>query len=482
MRSRLTHLDGSFLRVETPNAHMHVAWSGIFTLPAAGPPPTGERLREKVESRLHLVPRFRQRVSAPPLGMAEAAWVDDPLFEVRRHVSELGAGGPLSPAEFRDLTDAALSRPLRRNRPLWHIHLAPELDDGRVGLLFKIHHALVDGKSAVELALLLFDTEPGATIDPGPEWSPAPAPNAARQALDAFRDSATEPLRAARGLARMAASPGEAGLTGTLRRAALAFERDMLRPAPPSYLNSPIGPRRALLRHPARMSDLLAAREHGGVKLNDVCLAAVAGALRQLAIGRGEEPHSLKAMVPVSTRPEEERQGLGNRISFAFVDLPVDLRTRAARLRHVHASTSEFKRSGRPAGTETVLGALGLLPAPLKSTAARIAASPRVFNLTVSNVPGPRFALYMLGAELQEAYPVVPVAEGHALSIGMFSYRDHMFFGLYSDPEALPDAERLPELLNAEIRALARPRRSRSRAAQPPRARPGHRRRPLTAL
>ena len=482
MPSRLTHLDGSFLRVETPNAHMHVAWSGVFAPPAARERPTVARLREKVESRLHLVPRFRQRVAAPPLGLTEPAWVDDPLFEVRRHVSELGNGEPLPHADFRRLTDAALSQPLRRNRPLWHIHLAPELEDGRVGLLFKIHHALVDGKSAVELALMLFDTEPDAATEPGPAWSPAPAPNTARQALDAFRDSATEPLRAAAGLARMAASPRETGFTGTLRRAALAFERDMLRPAPPSYLNGPIGPRRALVRHRAQMADLLAARKHGEVKLNDVCLAAVAGALRKLAIARGEEPRPLKAMVPVSTRADDQHDQLGNRISFAFVDLPVDARTRVGRLRRIHEATAEFKRSGRPQGTEAVLGALGLLPAPLKGTAARFAASPRVFNLTVSNVPGPRFPLYMLGAELQEAYPVVPVAEGHALSIGMFSYRDSMFFGLYSDPEALPDAERLPELLNAEIRALARPPRSRPRAGRPGRVRATRDRRQLRAL
>ena len=166
MHSRLTHIDGSFLRVETPNAHMHVAWSGLFAPPPDGPRPTVEWLREKVESRLHLVPRFRQRVAAPPLGLTEPAWIDDPLFDVRRHVSELGAA-PLPLAAFRRLTDEALSRPLRRNRPLWHIHLAPELEDGRVGLLFKIHHALVDGKSAVELALLLFDTTPDAAIQPG---------------------------------------------------------------------------------------------------------------------------------------------------------------------------------------------------------------------------------------------------------------------------------------------------------------------------
>jgi diacylglycerol O-acyltransferase len=456
LSARLTHLDGSFLRVETRNAHMHVAWSGVFWPAADRPRPTVEALRDKVSARLHLVPRFRQRLADSRLPVAEPKWVDDPAFDVARHVTALGEGAELTLARFSELTDAALSRPLSRTGPLWHIHLAPRLEDGSVGLLFKIHHALVDGKSAVELALLLFDTTPEGAPEQGPDWSPAPAPSAARLALDALVDGAIEPLRAARDVARMAASPGEVGLTGTLRRAALAFERDMLRAAPPSYLNSPIGPRRALIRHRARMSDLLAARKPVEVKLNDVCLTAVAGALRQLALRRGEQPRPLKAMVPVSMRGEDQRDQLGNRISFAFVTLPVDVRSRQARLEQVHSATSEFKRSGRPVGTEAVLGALGLLPAPLKSTAARIAASPRVFNLTVSNVPGPRFSVYMLGAELSEAYPVVPVAEGHALSIGMFSYRDHMHFGLYSDPEALPDADRLPALLDREILALAK--------------------------
>jgi diacylglycerol O-acyltransferase len=160
--------------------------------------------------------------------------------------------------------------------------------------------------------------------------------------------------------------------------------------------------------------------------------------------------------VPVSVRAEQDRAALGNRISFAFVELPAQIRSPAARLARVHEQTSAFKQDARPAGTEMLLGALGMLPAMLKDAAARAAASPRVYNLTVSNVPGPRFPVYMLGAELAEVHPVVPIPEGHALSIGIFTYRDSAFFGLYADPEALPDVERLPAALNAAILGLDR--------------------------
>jgi WS/DGAT/MGAT family acyltransferase len=463
MASRLTALDGSFLRLETPNAHMHVAWSGLFAPHPTLPRPSVEALREKIAARLDRAPRFRQRLAFPPLRLAEPCWVDDPSFDLSHHVTTVGDHDTaLSASRFAQLTDTALSEPLDRARPLWEVRLAPRLDDGRVGVIFKMHHALVDGRSAVELALLLFDLTP----DPGPEvpssWTAAPPPSATRLALDAFASSTLEPLRAARGVGRLA-RPGEAGITGTLRRAALAFEQDLLRSAPDSFLNGRIGPRRVLVRHRASMADVIAAKHRAGATVNDVCLAAVAGALRGLARLRGETPQSLKAMVPVDVRVEGQREHLGNRITFAFVQLPVATRSRAGRLEQVRRETAAFKHSGRPAGTGAVLGALGLLPDPMKNRAARLASSKRVFNLTVSNIPGPRFPVYMLGAELSEAYPVVPIAAEHALSIGMFSYRDHMCFGLYADPEMLPEVHELAGLLDGEITALARPRRRKRR-------------------
>jgi WS/DGAT/MGAT family acyltransferase len=475
--SRLTSLDGSFLRVETENAHMHVAWSGLFEPPGdLLPRPSVEALRLKVAARLGRVPRFRQRLAYPPLRLSEPSWIDDPQFDIAQHVTALGESDvPLSLQRFHEFTDAVLSHPLDRGRPLWHLYLVPRLEDGRAGVIFKMHHALVDGKSAVELSLLLFDLERDPTPEAGDGWRPERPPSAARLALDAMVNNAAEPLRAARDVARLAASGQNGGLTGTLRRAALAFERDLLRSAPPSYLNTPIGPTRTLVRHRARIAELAAAKRKAGVTLNDVCLTAVAGALRELARIRGEDPLPLRVMVPVSVRADAQRQDLGNRISFAFIELPLAVRSRIERLRLINDATSSFKSSGRPAGTGTLLGAIGLLPDPLKDRAAQIASSARVFNLTISNIPGPRFPLYMLGAELSEAYPVVPLGAEHALSVGMFSYRDHMFFGLYADPDVLPEVGELPELIDAEVRALARLRVHR-------RARGDHRATPLTLV
>jgi diacylglycerol O-acyltransferase / wax synthase len=470
MPTRLTALDNSFLRVEGPNAHMHVAWAGLFDPHPDRPCPTVEALRAKVGARLRHLPRFRQRLAFPPLGFGEPFWTDDSDFDISAHVTALSdAHMPVSLSHFRAMTDAVLSEPLDRARPLWHIYLVPQLDDGSSGLICKLHYAMVDGRSVVEVALLLFDDSPDAKSETPDDWAPAKPPTGARLAIGAMVGDATESVRVVRGVAMLAGSRTYGGLAGTLRRAALAAEHDLLRVAPRSHLNVPISPERALICHAARMSDITRARRETGATINDVCLAAVAGALRRLAFLRGESPKPLKVMVPVSVRHEDQLQALGNRISFAFIDLPVHLRSTHARLEHVQAATSEFKRSGRAAGTETVLSMLGVLPPVLKDRAARFAASPRMYNLTVSNIPGPSSPVYMLGAALREAYPVVPLAECHSLSIGMFSYLDRLFFGVYADPRALPEVGTLPSALDAAILALARRRPARRRRSEAPR-------------
>lgn len=437
---------------------MHVAWCGLFTAHPDRPRPTLEQVADGVEARLGFAPRFRQRLAFPPPGLGEPYWVDDPRFHVRAHITRLAPEGKaVALDEFMTMAGAALSEPLLRDRPLWHLYLLPRLDDDRLGIVFKMHHALVDGKSAVELGLLLFDADPDARPMGAEEWKPnRQPPGVVGLTLASLRGGASETLSAAMRVTRLA-RPGPDSLPGTVRRAAQTVDRDLLRIAPPSFLNESLGPRRTLVCHRARIEDLIRIKRAHSVTVNDVCLAAVAGALRALALSCGEPVRPLKAMVPVSVRTDEERTAMGNRISFAFIELPVEVRSRAGRLERVQAATAAFKTSGRPAGTGAVLNALGLLPDPLKDRAARLASSPRVFNLTVSNIPGPRFPVYMLGAELSEAYPVVPLAEQHALSVGMFSYLDHMCFGIYADPEVLPEAGRLPRYLGTEITGLAGP-------------------------
>ncbi len=470
MAERLSAFDGSFLRVETANAHMHVAWSATFRVAPGRPRPSLARLRRHIDGRLELIPRFRTRLAYPPPGMGEPFWVDDPDFDVSRHVLELGLpNAELDDRRFAFLCDRVLSEPLPRDRPLWEIRLAPRLQGGRCGIVARVHHALVDGRSALEVALLLFDTDPDAAPGLPVRRHARPAPGTARLAAGAIAAGAGESLRAARSAVRLAGEPRSAAsrLAGTLRRAALATGEDLLRPAPSSALNARIGPHRRLVRYTVPIDDVLSVKRRLGVTLNDVCLAMSAGALRRLALARGESPRPLKAMVPVNVRDASDDGSLGNRISFAFIDLPLDVGSPQRRIARIHTATAAFKRGGKPAGAEAVLGALGLLPDPLRSVAAKAVAHPRVYNLTISNIPGPRTPVYMLGAELLESHPVVPIAEGHALSIGIFSHTDKLSFGLYADPEAFPQVDDLPASLDASLRELLLPRVATRTGARP---------------
>jgi diacylglycerol O-acyltransferase / wax synthase len=459
MNGRLTALDASFLHLETRNAHMHVAWAAKLNPHPTRPRPTVRSLRAAVSGRLASLPRFRQRIATDPLGVAEPRWVDDADFDIRRHVVRLGrADEDLSRERFSELCDAVLSKPLNRAHPLWELYLAPQLAGGQVGLVCKLHHAMVDGKSAVEVATLLFDADPDAAPPPPVEWFPSPEPSQARLTLDAIGERGAEPLRAARGLVRLAGSPRSSGnrISDTLRRTALAVGEDVLRPAPSSFLNTEIGPRRTLQRAKLSRSQVDRVRAHSGATINDICLTVAAGALRELSIERSRPPLGLKAMVPVSVREEEEAADLGNRITFAFIDLPVDVFSPLRRLDAVQEQTRAFKRSGRPGGTQALVSALGVLPIAVRKRAAQVMASPRAYNLVVSNIPGPPCSVYMLGAELAEAYPVVPLSENHALSIGIFSYQEHLHFGIYADPEALPEVGLLGPAIESAFRGLER--------------------------
>jgi diacylglycerol O-acyltransferase len=462
----LSSLDASFLRVETPSAHMHVAWKGLFAGREDGTRPDVALLRRSIGARLPLAERFRQRLAFPVGGLGEPVWVDDAAFDIDRHVAALApVDGVLTRARFDELCDVVLSEPLPRDRPLWQMLLAPRLENGDVGLLMKIHHAMVDGMSAVALGLLLLDLVPDAAVpeSPGPAWEPAPAPGAARLALDALARRSYEPLRAARGLAGVATSPRQSvRLAGTLRRAAMAVGEDVLRPAPSSMVNLPIGPRRVLAHHTTPLEPMLAARTRLGATLNDVALGVAAGAMRALALQAGNVPEPLKVMVPVSRREQDDPAVSGNRISFVFIELPLHLHRAAERVEHIRLQTERFKRTGRAQGTETLLSAIGLLPDAFKDAAARMATSSRMYNLTVSHVrlpPALRGPVYLLGCRLREAAPVIPIPEGHALSIGIFTTGDVMTFGAYADPDSLPEIDGMAHALERAAIEIVSPRR-----------------------
>jgi diacylglycerol O-acyltransferase / wax synthase len=460
---RLSALDGSFLRLESAQAHMHVGWTAVFAAPADRPRPTVRALRERVTARLDEVEWCRWRLQGAPLSLSEPSWAVDRHFDLAAHVVALGEPEErVSYETFAALRDEVLSEPLDRSRPLWQIFLIPRLEDGRVGMIGKVHHALVDGIAALQIVGLVVDDTPDAVSD-----IRTSSPAAVRRGpLDWALDRAARTVErvsgpAVDGLALFKATAAGAARPYASARAAVrdagrvlqSAREDLLPRAPDSTLNAPIGARRTLVGYHAPRAALRRARGGGGT-VNDIGLTVVAGALRALALRRGEEPRApLKAMVPVSMRRGGEI-GPGNQISMVYIQLPINLASPDERLEWVRAETQHLKGSHRAENMQTLYAAGGLLPVPLRSLVTRAMASPRVFNLTVSQSPGPRGAVYMLGGELQEVYSVVPISAGHALAIGMVRYRQELFIGCYADPDALPEVRDLPALLEDEMRTL----------------------------
>jgi WS/DGAT/MGAT family acyltransferase len=446
---RLSPLDASFLAVETPTAHMHVGWAAIFEPPEDGPRPGFEKLRRHIARRLPRAPRYRQMLRPVPLGLNAPVWVDDLDFDVSRHVVRAGR------TRLTEVVDDFISEPLPRDRPLWQIAVADRLEDGRIGLIGKAHHCMVDGIAAVELGTLLLDPDP---VPPPPEpdvWIPQRGPQTRELVTGALADLVRSQVQLAAIPARVAGSPARAReLASRARRAAGALV-DAARPARfARALNRGISPRRHLGQLDRPLEELLEIKRAFGVKLNDVLLAACAGGVREFLRERGELPIRLKTMVPVNVRDEGDPDRLGNQISFIFVDLPCDEPDAVRRVREIHAATTDRKRAGEPEGANDVMRSLGFAPPPIQRLVSRLIASPLAFNLTVSNIPGPREPLYMCGCPLVEVYPVVPIADRHALSIGVTTVCDGAFFGLYADCESLPEVDELAVCIDRAIDEL----------------------------
>ena len=431
---------------------MHVGWMAILELPDGVRELDPDTLSERIAARLHLAPRFRQVVAPAPLG--EPMWVDDPAFRLGHHV--VVEPGPVrGRRDLERLAGSFLSQQLDRGKPLWQIVVIPRAGPGRAAILGKVHHAMVDGIAAVELGTLLFDLAPDAALPEPGDWEPEPAGAPLRIAVDAVADSALEQFRAARRVASMGIRPRTTlRVAETMRRAALSLAEDVIRPATPSFVNAEIGPRRALVTERVTLERLDAIKRSRGAKLNDVVLAVVAGALRRYAALARAQPAPLRAMVPVSVRTSADGAAEGNRITFAFVDLPLDEPDASRRLELVVERIGELKRSGRIAGSDALLRSMVQLPGFLKERAARLAASPRMYHLAVSNVPGPRVPLYAAGAMVESIYPVIPTSEGHAIAIGVLTYRDALHFAAYVDPEALPEAAELGALFANSVSEL----------------------------
>jgi WS/DGAT/MGAT family acyltransferase len=472
---RLTALDSAFLHLEDHSAaHMHVASVMVFE----GQAPTLEELVDHVESRLHLVPRYRQRLAYVPFEQGRPVWADDPHFNPYYHIRHTALPQPADEAALKRLAGRVFSQRLDRSKPLWEIWLVQSMAGGRFALIAKTHHALVDGISGVDITTVLFDAarEPVTPPAAGPAWSAQPLPGSAKLLGEALLERATVPAEIARGARRVLRAPRRAvgQIRDTLASVGATTIAGISSPAPPSPFNVDIGPHRRYTFLDADLDRFKAIKDSLGGTLNDVVLASVALALGRYLRDHGHNTEGLvlKAMVPVSVRSKDQRGTLGNQVAAMWAPLPVGVENPAECLRKIAASMEELKSSGQAVGAQALTNLAGFAPPTILSQAARLQARQPFFNLVVTNVPGPQFSLYLLGRRLETLYPVVPLAQRQALGIAVMSYDGHLGFGLLADYDALPDLEDIAGDLRAAIASLARAAGVRARPARPSRKAP----------
>src|ERR671923_758248 len=453
---RLTGLDASFLHLEDATSHMHVASVLVFE----GEPPPYDELLEAIDRRLHLVPRYRQRLAFVPLAQGRPKWVDDPHLNLRYHVRSTALPSPGSEDQLRALAGRVFSQQLDRDKPLWEIWLVEGVEGGRFALLAKTHHALVDGISGVDIMSVLFDTspEPAAPPDPGERWLPRPMPSRAQLLGEALIERTTVPgeiVRSAR-----AALRGPRLVLEGLRDSAVgvgAMAWAGINAAPRSPYNKPIGPHRRFTWVRADLVDLKAIKNELGGTVNDVVLATVAGGLGRHLRSRGQNTDGLelKAMVPVSVRTDLERGALGNRVAAMMAPLPVWCQEPVARLDVVRQQLEGLKKGGQAVGAQVLTELTAFAPPTIMDQAARLSARQRLFNVVVTNVPGPQFPLYLLGRRMLETFPMVPLARNQALGVAILSYDGSINFGLVGDWDVLWDLDDFAADMRGSLDELA---------------------------
>jgi WS/DGAT/MGAT family acyltransferase len=453
---RLTGLDASFLHLEDASAHMHVASVMLFE----GPPPPYDELLAAIERRLPLVPRYRQRLAYVPLGQGRPKWVDDPRLNLRYHVRYTALPSPGSEDQLRALAGRVFAQQLDRDKPLWELWLAEGLEGDRFALLAKTHHALVDGISGMDIVSVLFDTspEPAAPTDPGDPWLPRPLPSQAQLLGEALLERATIPGELARSVRAVLRGPRR--VLGGMWDAAVgvgAMAWAGLHPAPASPYNHDIGPHRRFTWVRADLADVKAIKDRLGGTVNDVVVATVAGALGRHLRRRGvaTDGLELKAMVPVSVRSDAEQGALGNRVAAMMAPLPVWCQEPEARLDIVRAELKHLKSGGQAVGAQVLTELTAFAPPTIMGQAARLSSRQRLFNLVITNVPGPQFPLYLLGRRMLETFPMVPLAKNQGLGVALLSYDGSINFGLVGDYDLLWDLEELAGDVRGALEELA---------------------------
>jgi diacylglycerol O-acyltransferase / wax synthase len=460
---RLSALDASFLHIERLEFPMHVGAVSVFE----GEPFFDENgrfkindVRELVMARLPLLPRFRKKLMPVPYDQGRPIWVDDNRFDISYHVRLTALPKPGSWEQLITLASRVEETILDRERPLWELWFVEGLEGGNVGLIQKTHHSLVDGVSGVDVATMLLDITPDYTPPVAEEWTPERRPAPSQLLIDTLRERVTEPAEIVRSFRGALRGPRRAfkRATRVTRGMSTLISRDAV--APRTSLNARTGRHRRLAVARIPLDDVKAIRRSLGGTVNDVILAGVGGGLQRLLTARGEdvEGKRLRIFCPVSVRDDSERGTLGNKVSAMFVALPIGHIDPVERLDAIHETTKDLKEREQAVGADFLIGLTQYVAPTLMSAASRLAHRQPFFNLICTNVPGPQFPLYLMGARLLEAFPIVPLTRNLTVVVGILSYDGTLHFGLFADRDACPDVEVLAAGIDdgfAELKKVA---------------------------
>ena len=477
---QLTALDSSFFAIENDNNYGHVGGLSILEPPADGPL-TLDRIKSLLEQRIHLVPPMTQRLQRVPFDLDWPYWVDDEHFDLGYHCRELALPAPGSMAQLAEQTARIYSRRLDRSRPLWELYLIHGVEGGRYGLVTKMHHAAIDGMSGAEVTSILYDVSPELrSVDP-PSVVSSGSPGRGELLR---RTVASLPGAPARGLSRFGrlvphidvlpsvmGVPGSEsisrGLSQVRRRVTgvtdgRVIERPRFRP-PAGAFDAQVSPHRVFGFSQIPLAEVKRVKDFYGVKVNDVVVALVAGAVRDYLLKSGSLPDEpLIAQIPVSVRTEEERGTFGNQISVMFVPIPTDLADPGERVREAtkHLIAAKERHAALPA--KAMRDVTQFIPPALHARAARtiVSLTPRLgirppFNVIISNVPGPPIDIYTAGARLQTMYPLSIIADGAGLNVTLMSYKGSIDIGITADREQTPDVQEIADGMASALADLS---------------------------
>jgi len=460
MTDRLSATDAAFLYAEDLSTPLHVGGAVILQ------PDSGtfdyQRVVDLISSRLSLVPRYRQRVRLVPGRLARPVWVDDEEFDITYHVRRSALPKPGSMAQLDDLIGRLISRPLDRNRPLWEMYVIEGLEGGRIAIVNKTHHAMVDRIGAVDVAAAILDIAVRPRTLPDEPWLPAPAPSDIDLVVDAVIDLANRPSDLLDVVRLAAADVGStAAKVAHLGAEVLEIVRRTIRPAPRSVLNVTMSGQRRFATCRIDLEDVKTIRAANSASINDVLLAVLTGALRTWLLSRGEAVTAgttLRALVPVTVQTPVDEVGADTTspVVSLLVDLPVAEPNPVLRLSSVSFAMGAHQESGRQVGADSLLALGRFAPPTLHALGARVAGqlSGRMYNVLITNAPGPQVPLYAGGWPVVAMYPVAPLAKGQALAVACTSYNGEIFFGLTADRDAIPELEEFAEHIGDAVREL----------------------------